>query len=48
MLAFAGKKGDKPEDHTPRFEDYATHYNIMVDNRTVTSIFMMQLIVAAM
>ena len=28
MPTFAGKKGDKPEDHTLRFEDYALHYDI--------------------
>ena len=26
MPTFAGKKGDKPEDHTLRFKDYALHY----------------------
>ena len=28
MPTFAGKKGDKPEDHTLRFEDYCQHYHI--------------------
>lgn len=30
MPSFAGKKGEKPEDHTLRFDDYAQHYNIKV------------------
>ena len=29
MPAFAGKKGEKPEDHTLRFEDYVQHYDIV-------------------
>ena len=28
MPSFAGKKGEKPEDHTLRFEDYVQHYDI--------------------
>ena len=28
MPTFAGKKGDKPEDHTLRFDDYVQHYHI--------------------
>ena len=28
MPSFAGKKGEKPEDHTLRFEDYIQHYDI--------------------
>ena len=34
MPTFAGKKGDKPEDHTLRFEDYALHYNIEAGRRS--------------
>ena len=29
MPSFAGKKGEKPEDHTLRFEDYVQHYDIV-------------------
>ena len=28
MPSFAGKKGEKPEDHTLHFEDYVQHYDI--------------------
>ena len=28
MPTFAGKKGDKPEDHTLWFDDYVQHYHI--------------------
>ena len=28
MPSFAGKKGEKPEDHTLCFEDYVQHYDI--------------------
>ena len=28
MPSFAGKKGEKLEDHTLRFEDYVQHYDI--------------------
>ena len=28
MPTFAGKKGDKPKDHTLRFDDYVQHYCI--------------------
>ena len=28
MPSFAGKKGEKPEDHTLCFEDYIQHYDI--------------------
>ena len=28
MPTFAGKKGDKPDDHTLHFEDYTQHYDI--------------------
>ena len=28
MPSFTGKKGEKPEDHTLRFEDYVQHYDI--------------------
>ena len=28
MPSFAGKKGEKPEDHTLRFNDYVQHYEI--------------------
>ena len=28
MPSFAGKKGEKPEDHTLSFEDYVQHYDI--------------------
>ena len=28
MPSFAGKKGEKPEDHTLRFKDYVQHYDI--------------------
>ena len=28
MPTFAGMKGDKPKDHTVRFENYAQHYHI--------------------
>ena len=33
MPTFAGKKGDKPQDHTLRFEDYAQHYHIGGEQR---------------
>ena len=33
MPTFAGKRGDKPEDHTLRFEDYVQHYNIEAGQR---------------
>ena len=33
MPTFASKKGDKPEDHTLRFDDYVQHYNIADANK---------------
>ena len=33
MPSFAGKKGEKPEDHTLHFGDYVQHYDIvLLDN----------------
>ena len=34
MPTFSGKKGDKPEDHVLRFNDYFNHYNIPVDQKS--------------
>ena len=34
MPSFAGKKGEKPEDHTLRFEDYVQHYDIAPDRQS--------------
>ena len=34
MPTFAGKKGEKPEDHTLRFEDYVQHYEIAPDRQS--------------
>ena len=34
MPSFAGKKGEKPEDHTLRFEDYVQHYDIAPDRKS--------------
>ena len=34
MPSFAGKKGEKPEDHTLHFEDYVQHYDIAPDRQS--------------
>ena len=35
---FYGKKGEKPEDHIMKVEDYFQNYNIRIKNKNVTGL----------